>query len=471
MQHRDEALAIARERFGYQKLRPGQREAIDSILAGRDTLVVMPTGAGKSAIYQIPAVALPGPTVVVSPLIALQKDQAETLSQQDAGGAAVVNSATAAGIRREAFENFEGGELEFLFLTPEQLARPDIIETVHSAGPSLFVVDEAHCISEWGHDFRPDYLRLGTAIEALGHPNIVALTATAGQQVREEIVERLRMRDPKVIVHGFDRPNIRLAVEAFETADDKLDALTKRVDWADKPGIVYTSTRKHSQEIADELVARGIRAFSYHGGMTAKQRSPVQEEFMSDKYDVIVATSAFGMGVDKPNVRFVYHYGAPHSIDSYYQEIGRAGRDGKPAEAILFYTTKDLAIHKFFAGGSRIGEEKVRRFVEACEQGADSDRLREITGLSKAKITRLLTRLEKNESTVETVIEDEERSHAAELERIEQMRAYADLLVCRREYLLRYFGEESAGACGNCDNCERRGSENAMSASPPGAPQ
>jgi len=455
---RNAALAIAREHFGYEKLRPGQREAIASVLAGRDTLVVMPTGGGKSAIYQIPAVALDGPTVVVSPLIALQKDQAETLSSQDAGGAAVVNSATPAAIRREAFENFEGGQLEFLFLTPEQLAKSEIIEMVRASQPSLFVVDEAHCISEWGHDFRPDYLRLGEAIETLGHPLTVALTATAGLEVRREIIERLRLRDPKVIVQGFDRPNIRLSVEVFENAADRLDALIKKVDWADKPGIVYAATRKHSEEIAAALAERNISAFSYHGGMTAKQRSPIQEEFMADKYDVIVATSAFGMGVDKANVRFVYHYGAPHSVDSYYQEIGRAGRDGEPAEAILFYSSKDLAIHKFFAGGSRISEEKVRRFAEAIESGADVAHLREITGLSKAKITRLLTRIEKKDSTVESVIDDEERAHAAELKRIEQMRDYAILTTCRREYILRYFGEEWAHAeCGNCDNCERHG--------------
>lgn len=447
---------MARERFGYATLRPGQQDAIASLLAGRDTLVVMPTGAGKSAIYQIPAVVLPGPTVVVSPLIALQKDQAETLAAQDTGGAAVVNSATPAAVRRETFENFEGGDLEFLFLTPEQLAKEDIIEMARNAGPSLFVVDEAHCISEWGHDFRPEYLRLGEAIEALGHPLTIALTATAGEDVRREIIERLHLRDPKIIVHGFDRPNIRLSVEIFEAAPDKLDALVKKIDWADKPGIVYTATRRHSEEVTSALGERGVRSASFHGGMSAKQRAPLQDAFMKDEFDVIVATSAFGMGIDKPNVRFVFHYGAPHSVDSYYQEFGRAGRDGGPAEAILFYSPKDLAIHKFFAGGSRISEEKVRRFAEAVQRGDDVNMLRDVTGLSKAKITRLLARVAKG-SSVETVIDDEERSHAAELERIEKMRAYADLTTCRREYILRYFGEEAPQECGSCDNCERKG--------------
>ncbi len=458
--NRDVALAIARERFGYQDLRAGQREAIEFVLASRDTLVVMPTGAGKSAIYQIPAVALPGPTVVVSPLIALQKDQVETLSSQDTGGAAVLNSGTSASIRKEVIRDFEDGDLEFLFLTPEQLARPDIVETVRAAEPSLFVIDEAHCISEWGHDFRPDYLKLGDVIDAVGRPRTLALTATAGEQVRAEIVERLRLRDPAIIVHGFDRPNIRLSVERFQKEDDKLEALIKRAVWADKPGIVYVATRKHTEEISAALCEAGVNALGYHGGMNAKDRAPVQEDFMADKYQVIVATSAFGMGIDKPNVRFVFHYDAPHSLDSYYQEIGRAGRDGNPAEAILFYRPEDLRIHKFFAGGSKIDEEKVRRFAEGLKQTDDPAELKKVTGLSKAKIARLLVKNSEHasaEDAIASIAEDEARLHASELERIDNMRAYAELVDCRRQYLLRYFGEEHSGACGKCDNCERSG--------------
>jgi len=476
--NRDVALEIARERFGYRNLRHGQREAIDFVLAGRDVLAVMPTGSGKSAIYQIPAVAVSGPTIVVSPLIALQKDQAETLDELDTGGAAVVNSATPAGIRREAFEDFEGGDLEFLFLTPEQLAKPEILDTVRAAEPSLFVVDEAHCISEWGHDFRPDYLHLGEVIEALGHPQVLALTATAGQQVRDEIISRLGMRDPAVVVHGFDRPNIHLAAETFESENDKLEALLRRVDWATKPGIVYVASRKHAVEIAAALSERGIRAFAYHGGMPAKERGPLQDDFMADKFDVIVATSAFGMGVDKPNVRFVFHYDAPHSIDAWYQEIGRAGRDGERAEALLFYRPEDLRIHKFFAGGSRIAEDQVQRFVEAFEDAAgplDEQAIKDATGLSQTKIVRLRSRRtemgavectdagamlpEDKASEAAAIIQEaageEERLHQAELERIERMRAWAELLTCRREYVLSYFGEKASPRCEFCDNCER----------------
>jgi ATP-dependent DNA helicase RecQ len=233
--NRDVALEIVRERFGYRNLRRGQREAIDFVLAGRDVLAVMPTVSGKSAIYQIPAVAVPAPTIVVSPLIALQKDQAETLDQLDTGGAAVANSPTRAGIRRAAFEDFEGGDLEFPFLTPEQLAKPEILDTVRAAEPSLFVVDEAHCISEWGHDFRPEYLHLGEVIEALGHPQVLALTATAGEQVRNEIITRLGMRDPAVVAHGFDRPSIHLATETFESENDKLEALLRASTGPESP--------------------------------------------------------------------------------------------------------------------------------------------------------------------------------------------------------------------------------------------
>ncbi len=488
--NRDVALEIARERFGYRNLRRGQREAIDFVLAGRDVLAVMPTGSGKSAIYQIPAVAVPGPTIVVSPLIALQKDQAETLGDLDTGGAAVVNSATPAQIRREAFEDFEGGDLEFLFLTPEQLAKPEILETVRAAEPSLFVVDEAHCISEWGHDFRPEYLHLGEVIEALGRPQVLALTATAGEQVRDEIITRLGMRDPAVVVHGFDRPNIHLATETFESEDDKREALLRRVDWATKPGIVYVASRKHATEIAAALSERGVSSFAYHGGMPAKERAPLQDDFMAGKFDVIVATSAFGMGVDKPNVRFVFHYEAPHSIDAYYQEIGRAGRDGERADAILFYRPEDLRIHKFFAGGSRIAGDQVQRFVEAFEDAAgplDEQAIKDATGLSKAKIVRLLSRLSEMGAVectdegatlpedkaheaaaiIEEAAGEEERLHQAELGRIERMRAYAELLSCRREYLLSYFGEKTSPRCEFCDNCERTAAPKAEQEAPP----
>ncbi|MDF2762576.1 MAG: ATP-dependent helicase RecQ, partial [Thermomicrobiales bacterium] len=318
---------IARAKLGYEQLRPGQEEAIAAVLAGHDTLAVMPTGSGKSAIYQIAGAIIPGVTVVVSPLIALQQDQVEAIAEMDAGGAALLNSALLAAEREEALDEFAQGATEFLFLAPEQFANEETFARVQASEPSLFVVDEAHCISEWGHDFRPEYLRLGAVIEALAHPRVLALTATASPPVRREIVERLGMREPRIVVRGFDRPNIRLAVEGFSEEEDKRQALIARVVDAPKPGIVYAATRKHAEELAAALGEQGVNAVAYHAGMAAGERARIQEAFMSDAVDVIVATTAFGMGVDKPDVRFVYHLDVSESVDAYYQEIGRAGRD------------------------------------------------------------------------------------------------------------------------------------------------
>ncbi len=473
---RERIAATARETFGFESLRPGQREAIDSVLAGNDTLAVFPTGAGKSAIYQIPAVMLDGPTVVISPLIALQKDQVDSLKQHKAGGAALVNSQTHAVERMEAFEELESGDLEFIFVTPEQLAKPDILARIQQAAPSLFVVDEAHCISEWGHDFRPDYLKLGAAVEALGHPRILALTATASEPVRLEIAERLGMHQANVIVKGFDRPNIRLSVETFQTAAEKREGLLRRIGWAEGSGIVYVSSRRNAEELAIAISERGLAAMHYHAGLPARERHFVQDEFMAGRIPVMVATSAFGMGIDKPDIRFVFHYDIPHSLDAYYQEIGRAGRDGAPSEAILFYRAEDMNIHKFFAGGGKVGEEQLARIaaaVHAKDGPVTAKELAEELKLSKTKIAKAIQRLKDAGAVTEdadcrisaaenapevaeaahTGQQENQRRHDAELYRMDQMRAYAEALECRRAHVLRYFGEETTGDCGNCDFC------------------
>ncbi|MGI8406234.1 MAG: RecQ family ATP-dependent DNA helicase [Thermomicrobiales bacterium] len=265
---------VAQEKFGLEKLRPGQGEAIDGVLRGRDTLAVMPTGSGKSAIYQIAGVTIDGYTIVVSPLIALQQDQVESIVDMGAGaaGAAVgaaaeVNSTLTDTERDDVFARLQEGKIEFLFLAPEQFANEDTMACLEKTPPALFVVDEAHCISEWGHDFRPDYLRLGAMIEQLGHPLTLALTATAAPPVRQEIIERLGMRDPAVVVKGFDRPNIRLAVETFEDEESKRDALLERIEASAKPGIVYAATRRDTEELANALAERGISAAAYHAGL------------------------------------------------------------------------------------------------------------------------------------------------------------------------------------------------------------
>src|SRR3954451_24973120 len=273
---------VARETFGFVSLRAGQREAIESILSRTNTLVVMATGSGKSAIYEIAGYIKPGVTVVISPLIALQRDRVEAIEERVPGEAAGVNSTVAEGEKREAMEDFSDGALEYLFLAPEQLANGEVLEQVRAAGPSLIVVDEAHCISEWGHDFRPDYLRLGAFVAEMGHPTVLALTATASPPVREEIVERLHMRDPFVVVRGFDRPNIWLGVERFHEEAPKRRALVEATLDADKPGLVYAATRRETEELADALAAT-----AYHAGMSAKRRDQIQNDFMDDKTDVI----------------------------------------------------------------------------------------------------------------------------------------------------------------------------------------
>ena len=466
---------IARAKLGYEQLRPGQEEAIAAVLAGHDTLAVMPTGSGKSAIYQIAGAIIPGVTVVVSPLIALQQDQVEAIAEMDAGGAALLNSALLAAEREEALDEFAQGATEFLFLAPEQFANEETFARVQASEPSLFVVDEAHCISEWGHDFRPEYLRLGAVIETLAHPRVVALTATASPPVRREIVERLGMREPRIVVRGFDRPNIRLAVEGFAEEEDKREALIARVVDAPKPGIVYAATRKHAEELAAALVEQGVNGVAYHAGMAAGERTCIQEAFMSDVVDVIVATTAFGLGVDKLNVRFVDHLDVSESVDAYYQEIGRAGRDCEPAEAILFYRLEDLNLRRFLAGSGQVDAEQMTRVAEAVRDATEPMQVEEIgdeTDLSQTKVMIALNRLEEvgavdmmpSGTVVATVYGDaadaaEEAAEAQEnlrkfaRSRIEMMRGYSDMTNCRREYILNYFGEVYTPPCDNCDNC------------------
>ncbi|HWG55545.1 MAG TPA: ATP-dependent DNA helicase RecQ [Gaiellaceae bacterium] len=466
---------VARERLGFASLRPGQLQAVEAAVSGRDVLAVMPTGSGKSAIYQLAALLVPGTTVVVSPLVSLQRDQVESLEESDAGAAAL-NSSLRVSQRREALDDFEEQEIEFLFLAPEQLANEEVLARVQRARPSLFVVDEAHCVSEWGHDFRPEYLRLGTAIDLLGRPTTIALTATAAPPVRREIVDRLGLRDPEVVVRGFDRPNLRLSATHFHDEKAKDEALLDAVAAAPKPGLVYAATRKRSETLAEALRERGIEAHPYHAGLAATEREQVQTGFMEDEVEVVVATTAFGMGIDKPNVRFVHHADISDSIDSYYQEIGRGGRDGEPAEARLFYRPEDVGLRRFFASGGVDGEtlQQVAEAVAEADGLVEAAELKEETGLTDSRLAVALGRLEdvgaaKVLPTGDVVAGDEEapvaelvaraadadeRRRALERSRVDMMRGYAEVRDCRREYLLNYFGEAFDAPCGNCDNCE-----------------
>src|SRR4051794_4770587 len=477
---RTQLQRIAKERFGWAELRPEQLEAMEQVVAGHDVLAVLPTGAGKSAIYQVPALELEGPTLVVSPLIALQNDQMEGIEDSRAPDAVAVNSAQRGAERRQAWTAIRQASAEYLFLAPEQLSNDEVVDALAELGVSLFVVDEAHCVSAWGHDFRPDYLRLAPVIERLGHPRVIALTATAALPVRRDIVERLGLRDHREVVTSFDRPNLRLAVERFTDDRDKRATLITRVrawtaDPATRSGLVYVASRKDAQFYADELAQIGVRAGAYHAGMRAGDRERVHEQFLDGHLDVVTATSAFGMGIDKPDVRFVVHASVPESLDTYYQQIGRAGRDGEPAQISLFYRPEDLSLQKFLTA-HRAPEDALGEVARTLEERDDPLRpaqLKDEVEVSTNRATRAVNLLEQAgavattedgrlayrdptlppEQAVAAAVDVADTHQRLIRSRIEMMRGYAETTGCRRQFLLGYFGEQLPGPCGNCDNC------------------
>lgn len=471
----EQSARTAREVFGWDDLLPGQAEAIDAVIGGRDTLVVFPTGAGKSAVYQIAGCELGGTTVVISPLLALQRDQIDSIdAAPDAPAAVALNSRARAAARKAAWEAIEGEDAVYAFLAPEQLANPEVFDRLVAADVRLVVIDEAHCVSAWGHDFRPDYARLGDMIDALGHPPVLALTATASGPVRDDIVAGLRMRDPHLEVRGMDRPEIHLAVRRHEEDDEKRRAVVDDVLGEEGAVLLYVATRKETDAYAAELVEHGRRAAAYHGGMAQKRRDEVHAAWSAGELDVVVATSAFGMGVDKPDVRLVVHADVTESLDSYAQEIGRAARDGQPARAILHYRAEDFSLRSFFAGGhSRKADVAgVWDVLRSADGPLRAKAVAEKGGRSTRAIGRVLNQLvatglaaagadgvrAASDATagdaVTTVRERDEADERIRTSRIEIMRAYAETVHCRRRALLEYFGVDSPARCESCDRCD-----------------
>lgn len=403
---------VLKNYFGYDTFRPGQEEIIEGILSGRDALAIMPTGAGKSVCYQVPALMLPGITLVVSPLISLMQDQVKALN--DVGvHAAFINSALTEGQIRKALSLAVQGVYKIIYVAPERLESWEFLDFATHTEISMVTVDEAHCISQWGQDFRPSYVKIVDFIRKLGRrPVVSAFTATATENVRDDILRTLQLANPNVVVTGFDRENLYYSVEHIRKKDDFiLDYIEKHPS---DSGIIYCATRKNVDKLYEELFKRGVAVTRYHAGLGGAERKKNQEDFIYDRAPVVVATNAFGMGIDKSNVRFVIHYNMPQSMENYYQEAGRAGRDGEPAQCILLFSPQDMMINRFL-----------------LEQKDFSELTGEEAWLIRQRDTR----------------------------RLQTMEQYCRGTGCLRNYILQYFGEETEDPCENCGNCHREYTE------------
>ena len=473
--------------FGFDELRPGQDEVVQAIMAGRDAMGIMPTGGGKSLCYQLPALCRPGLTVVVSPLIALMKDQVDALQARGIPAAAI-NSSLGAEEYRQVMQALRYGELKIVYVAPERFAQEGFMTLLRGLQISLLAVDEAHCLSQWGHDFRPDYLRLGRVREALGYPQTVALTATATAHVREDILATLQLKEPAVVISGFARDNLDFAITHCESRKAKFERIQQVVSrW--KTGIIYCSTRKNVMLVFEELSSRHVNVVAYHAGMTDEEREFSQNAFVSGRADVVVATNAFGMGIDRPDVRFVVHFEIPGSVEAFYQEAGRAGRDGNPSACELLFNHADLKTQEFFFEGSNPPINLIRALYNFLRFESDptthelhitvdamAERMgKEVNPMAVGTALSCLihagaiqrfdvpgqltkgTRLLKPELNFECLDIDrnslEEKARRDHL-KIEAMTRFAYSMGCRQQWILDYFGEVNSEPCGHCDVCE-----------------
>lgn len=474
--------------FGFGEFRDGQLEIIEAILRGENALAIMPTGGGKSLCYQLPALINPGLTLVVSPLIALMKDQVDALCARGIA-AGFINSSLSAAEHRNRLREMASGELKLIYVAPERFRNDSFLDSLRQINLSLFAVDEAHCISQWGHDFRPDYYRMGQVLDRLNNPQVLALTATATPAVRADILKALHLPNARTFVAGFARPNLSLRVTPVQNDSEKFSKLQQLVQ-TQKTGIIYCATRKKVEAVAVELTEWGVPFVAYHGGMEEAKRTAAQERFIRKDAHVAVATNAFGMGIDRDDLRFVAHFEIPGSIEAYYQEVGRAGRDGSPSVCELFFLHPDIRVQEFFLEGSNPGFEIISNLWKTLREHANHKHELEISITDIAELVKGC----KNDMAISSAITtlgragylerydipgkllrgtrllrphvqpsalDIDRDALDSKERIdrERLRQIIDFAYgqgCRQQYILQALGEVTAAACGNCDRCVAR---------------